>query len=202
MRFALNVYLYKIHQLQELKPGDNDLLERFALKFLARMEVVQNWPKSILRTDETHFNIWRTVNTHNCRIWSTDNSHQVLQMFQNSPHINAWISFTVTIVTGPFFKGNQSAEIKSQFRKCSPLSEHFTTYIQSRTRTCRCLVTIKFQQDDALPHIASEVQSLLRCHVALSIMDFLQDGLHLHPIKPREIFSSGVISKITFIKET
>ena len=25
IQFTLNAYLYKIHQLQELKPGDNDL---------------------------------------------------------------------------------------------------------------------------------------------------------------------------------
>ena len=39
MGFGLNAYLCKINRLQELKPGDNDLQETFALTDLARMEV-------------------------------------------------------------------------------------------------------------------------------------------------------------------
>ena len=51
MRFVLNVYPYKILQLQEwpiTRPGDNDFQETFALMFLARMELEQNWPWNIL----------------------------------------------------------------------------------------------------------------------------------------------------------
>ena len=47
MRFALNAYLHKIHRLQGLKPGNNNLLETSALTFLARMEVEKNWLQNI-----------------------------------------------------------------------------------------------------------------------------------------------------------
>ena len=59
------------------------------LTFLARMEMEQNWPWNILWTDEAHFYVCGTVNTYNCRIWSTENPHQVQQMPLNSPHITA-----------------------------------------------------------------------------------------------------------------
>ena len=74
MQLAFNAYTYKIHLLQELKCGDNVLWEMFALTFLTWMEVEHDWPWNT--ADEAHFYMCRTINTHNCHMWSTENPHQ------------------------------------------------------------------------------------------------------------------------------
>ena len=165
MRIALNAYPYKIQRLQELKPGDNDLRETFALTFLARMEVEQNWPYNILWTDEAHFYMRGTVNTHNCRIWSTEIPHQVQQMPLNSPHVTAWIGFTATFMIGPYF----CEEITPQGPKtCSVTAARYRKMLEDMVipelQQRGCLATVTFQQDGAPPHIAREVQNLLRRH--------------------------------------
>lgn len=51
MLIALKAYQYKIRRFQELKRGDNDLRETFALTFLAQMEVDKNWQLKSVWTD-------------------------------------------------------------------------------------------------------------------------------------------------------
>ena len=63
MQFILNAYRCKIHPLKELKPGGNNLRETFSLKFLAHMELEQNWPWNILKIEKAHFYMGRTVIT-------------------------------------------------------------------------------------------------------------------------------------------
>ncbi|GFU68677.1 uncharacterized protein TNCV_308921 [Trichonephila clavipes] len=85
MRNILRYYPYKLLLLQELLPHDFETRHLFSLQFLARLEVDPEWPWNILWTDEAHFHLDGSVNTHNCRIWESDNLHSTLQVPLHSP---------------------------------------------------------------------------------------------------------------------
>ena len=66
VRNILRYYPYKIGHAQELLPSDLSARATFALEFLARMEMDDDWPWKILRTDEAHFHLTGYVSTQNC----------------------------------------------------------------------------------------------------------------------------------------
>ncbi|GFU79014.1 uncharacterized protein TNCV_308541 [Trichonephila clavipes] len=73
------------------------------LWFLARLEVDPEWPWNILWTDEAHFHLDGSVNTHNCRIWETDNPHSTLRVPLHSPKVTVWCGFSASFILGPYF---------------------------------------------------------------------------------------------------
>ncbi|GBM00545.1 hypothetical protein AVEN_77355-1 [Araneus ventricosus] len=81
LRNILHCYPYKISHVQELFPSDLPARETFALEFLARMELDNEWPWKILWTDEAYFHLTGYVNTQNCRIWATENPLETLYHF-------------------------------------------------------------------------------------------------------------------------
>ncbi|GFX34552.1 uncharacterized protein TNCV_3657901 [Trichonephila clavipes] len=72
--------------------NDREKRLTFALTFLARVEVDASWPWKILWSDEVHFHLSGTVNTHNCRIWDTENSRTFQEIPLHSPRAfpTAW----------------------------------------------------------------------------------------------------------------
>ncbi|GFW81413.1 uncharacterized protein TNCV_377611 [Trichonephila clavipes] len=80
MRNILRYYPYKLQFVQELLPHE----------FLARLEGDPEWPWNILWTDEAHFHLDGSVNTHNCRIWETDSPHSILRVPLHSPKVTVW----------------------------------------------------------------------------------------------------------------
>lgn len=99
---VLRYYPYKLSLLQQLLPADLDSRQTFALRFLARVELQDEWPWNILWTDEAHFHLEGAVNTHNCRIWAATNPHAFLQIPLHSSHVTVWCGFTATFSVGPF----------------------------------------------------------------------------------------------------
>ncbi|GFV86879.1 uncharacterized protein TNCV_2198311 [Trichonephila clavipes] len=84
----------------------HDETDLFSLQFLARLEVDPEWPWNILWTDEAHFHLDGSVNTHNCRIWETDNPHSTLQVPLHSPKVTVWCGFSSSFILGPYFSRN------------------------------------------------------------------------------------------------
>src|SRR5215813_6425209 len=76
LRRVLHYYPYKISCTQELKPNEFDKRLTFAVTFLARMEMDDAFPWTILWGDEAHFHLSEFVNTHNCRIWASEQPRQ------------------------------------------------------------------------------------------------------------------------------
>ncbi|GFV35673.1 uncharacterized protein TNCV_1892831 [Trichonephila clavipes] len=75
----------------------------FALTFLARVEVDASWSWKILWSGEAHFHLSGTVNTHNCRIWDTENPRTFQEIPLHSQKVTVWCGFTATFILGPFF---------------------------------------------------------------------------------------------------
>ncbi|GFU61856.1 uncharacterized protein TNCV_375141 [Trichonephila clavipes] len=88
MQNIIRYYPYKLQFVQELLPHDFETRHLFSLQFLAHLEVDPEWPWNILWTDEAHFHLDGLVNTHNCRIWETDNPHATLRVTLHSPKSN------------------------------------------------------------------------------------------------------------------
>ncbi|GFU00492.1 uncharacterized protein TNCV_1692691 [Trichonephila clavipes] len=103
MRNILLYYPYKLQFLQELLPHDFETRHLFSLQFLARLEVDPEWPWNILWTDEAHFHLDGSVNTHNCRIWETDNPHSTLRVPLHSPKVTVWCGFSASFILGTYF---------------------------------------------------------------------------------------------------
>ncbi|GFW06277.1 uncharacterized protein TNCV_37511 [Trichonephila clavipes] len=103
MRNILRYYPYKLQFVQELLPHDFETRHLFSLQFLARLEVDPEWPWNILSTDEAHFHLDGSVNTHNCRIWETDNPHSTLRVPLHSPKVTVWCGFSASL---PYFSRN------------------------------------------------------------------------------------------------
>ncbi|GFV44052.1 DUF4817 domain-containing protein [Trichonephila clavipes] len=59
--------------VEDVATADLPVREIFALEFLARMEEHNEWLWKILWSYEAHFHPSGYVNTHNCRICSTEN---------------------------------------------------------------------------------------------------------------------------------
>ncbi|GFX07811.1 alkaline phosphatase, germ cell type [Trichonephila clavipes] len=103
MRNILRYYPYKLQFVQELLPHDFETRHLFSLQFLARLEVDPEWPWNILWTDEAHFDLDGSVNTHNCRIWETDNPHSTIQIPLHSPKGTVWCGLLASFILGPYF---------------------------------------------------------------------------------------------------
>ncbi|GFS83592.1 uncharacterized protein TNCV_1658011 [Trichonephila clavipes] len=86
LRKVVHFFPYKIRHNQQLMANDREKRLTFALTFLARVEVDAAWPWKILWSDEAHFHLSGTVNTHNCRISDTDFhfTHRKLQSGMDS----------------------------------------------------------------------------------------------------------------------
>ena len=72
----------------------------FANWTLSEFEENQQWLLYILWTDEAHFILHGTINTHNCRIWTKENLHACTEEPLQAPHITVWCDFTSEIIVG------------------------------------------------------------------------------------------------------
>ncbi|GFU60287.1 uncharacterized protein TNCV_3404331 [Trichonephila clavipes] len=133
--------------------------------FLTRLEVDPEWPWNILWTDEAHFHLDGSVNTHNCRIWETDNPHFTLQVPLYSPKVTVWSGFSTSFILGKYFfekigAGGPVTCYTTGQRYASLLRNKIIPDLQAR----QCLSRTIFMQDGAPPHITRCVKDVLQHH--------------------------------------
>ncbi|GFX94615.1 uncharacterized protein TNCV_3088441 [Trichonephila clavipes] len=105
-----------------------------------------DWMSNLLWTDEAHFTLRGSVNTHNCRIWATKNPR--------------------TVVETPLHDEKVTEMRDSGFVTATVTGERYADMLQNRiipSLTDKHLLerTI-FMQDGAPPHISRRVKDLLR----------------------------------------
>ncbi|GFX76820.1 uncharacterized protein TNCV_1952611 [Trichonephila clavipes] len=163
MRNILRYYPYKLQLVQELLPHDFETRHLFSLQFLARLEIDPEWLWNILWTDEAHFHLDGSVNTHNCRILESDNPHSTLQVPLHSPKVTVRCGFSTSFILGPYFfeelvaVGPVTCSITGQ-RYASLLRNNIIPSLQA----CQCLSRIIFMQDGTPPHITRCVKDVLK----------------------------------------
>ena len=100
LRKVIYFYPFEINCL-ELRNFDNQKRLVFALTFLAKMEVDDNWSWKILWGDEALFYQNGTVNAQNCRIRNDESLNVVKNIPLHSPKVTVRCTFTAEIVIGP-----------------------------------------------------------------------------------------------------
>ncbi|GFW50757.1 uncharacterized protein TNCV_3443991 [Trichonephila clavipes] len=149
----------------ELFPHDSETRHLFSLQFLSRLEVDPECPWNIICTDEAHFHLDGSVNTHNCRIWETDNPLSTLRVPLHSTKVTVWWGFSASFILGPYFfeelgaGGSVTCSITGQ-RYASLLRNKIIPDLQAR----QCLSRIIFMQDGAPPHITRYVKDVIKHH--------------------------------------
>ena len=163
LRITLKMYPYKLQHNQELKPPDFDSRRDFANWVFNKMDEQHDWLHTVLWTDEAHFTLSGAVNTHNCRVWTTENPHAFVEIPLHQPKVTVWCGFTADFIIGPFFfeevtqTGFKTVSVTGQ-RYAAMLQNNIIPELQAR----QALQTVTFMQDGAPPHIALSVQHLLR----------------------------------------
>ncbi|GFY09453.1 transposable element tc3 transposase [Trichonephila clavipes] len=180
-KHILRYYPYKLQLVQELLAHNFETRHLFSLQFLARLEVDPEWPWNIIWTDEAHFHLDGSVNTHNCRIWESDNPHSTLQVPLHSPKVTVWCGFSTSFILGPYFfeelgaGGPVTCSITGQ-RYASLLGNKIFPDLQARQRLSRII----FMQNGAPPHITRCVKDVLKHHFTEERV-ISRQFLHLRP---------------------
>ncbi|GFW83238.1 embryonic protein UVS.2 [Trichonephila clavipes] len=178
-------YPYKLQVMQELLPHDFETRHLFSLRFLARLEVDPEWPWYILWTDEAHFHLDGSVNTHNCRIWETENLYSTLQVPLLSPKVTVGCGFSASFILDPYFfkelgaGGPVTCSITGQLY-ASLLRKKFIPDLQAR----QCLSRIIFMQDGAPTHITRCVKVVFKHH-------FTEEGVISRQIRSKRFLTLG-----------
>ncbi|GBO06573.1 hypothetical protein AVEN_155618-1 [Araneus ventricosus] len=106
---------------------------------------------NILWSDEAHFYLHGTVNTHNCRMWDSQNPHAFQQIPLESSKPVVWCGFTASFILVLYFcveNGVNAAVTRSiNAQRYRTMLLNFVI-LQLR----RCLQSIVFMQDGAFPH--------------------------------------------------
>jgi hypothetical protein len=165
LRNILHCYPYKITHVQELLQADLPARHTFALAFLARMEVDNDWPWNVLWTDEAHFHLQGYVNTQNCRIWATENPHANHPVPLHSAKVTVWCGFTASFILGPYFFEERGPAGPVT---CTVNGRRYESLLRTDVipalRQRGCVGGTVFMQDGAPPHIALPVKRLLTEH--------------------------------------
>ncbi|GFX12675.1 uncharacterized protein TNCV_3157961 [Trichonephila clavipes] len=165
LRKVVHSFPYKIRHNHQLMANDREKRLTFALAFLARVEVDTSWSWKIQCSDEAHFHLSGTINTHNCRIWDTENPRTFQEIPLHSPKVTVWCGFTATFLLGPFFfeetTHNDPVTCTVTTRMYKNMLENF---VAPQMLQHQCLDSITFMQDGAPPHIGLCEQQFLRQH--------------------------------------
>lgn len=102
---------YRIHLLQQLSEDDFDRRLQFCEDVMQRIDNNNQFCSNILFSDEASFELYGTVNRHNCRYWSDTNPHWSFESKTQYPQkLNIWAGILRNRIVGPFFiDGNLNA---------------------------------------------------------------------------------------------
>ncbi|XP_025267674.1 uncharacterized protein LOC112639065 [Camponotus floridanus] len=146
---------YKIHPVQELSEDDFDRRVEFCEDVMQRIDMDPEFATKIVFSDEATFELNGNINRHNCRFWSDENPHWMIEAHTQHPEkLNVWTGLLAERVIGPFFiDGNLTAE---KYR--TMLERDIVPAIQ---RVGDNFNEIWFQQDGAPAHYGRGVREYL-----------------------------------------
>lgn len=150
---------YKMKILQELGDDDPDRRIQFCELMTEEIRREPSLTKNICFSDESSFFLNGNVNKQNCRYWSDENPHIVVEGHtQNPQKLNVWCGILGDKIIGPFFiDGNLTGDAYVEM-----LNNLIEPSIVNEVENQRDLGgnlnlnedLIHFQQDGAPPHYA------------------------------------------------
>jgi hypothetical protein len=87
----LRLRAYKLQLLHHIKPDDHRKRTDFTVEMLSRIEENDSYLDLVLFSDESTFHVCGKVNRNNCRIWGSENPHQVIGYERDTPKLNVWL---------------------------------------------------------------------------------------------------------------
>jgi len=122
--------------------------ELTAVEMLSHIEE-NNYLDLVLFSDESTFHVCGKLNRHNCRIWGSENPHQVIEYERDTPKLNVWLGLHKHGVIGPFF-----------FME-STVTGHSYLNMLENFAIPQIPPGFIFQQDGAPPHFHRDVTTFL-----------------------------------------
>jgi hypothetical protein len=145
----LKLHAYKVQIIQQLKPDDRPKREKFANDILNLIDEDNDFLQRVCFSGEATFHVSGTVNTHNLRIWGSENPHFLREHIRDSPKINVCCGLMHDRMIGPFFfvENTVSANVYLDM-----LTNYAIPQLQDR------LPNVIFQQDGVPPHWVIDVR--------------------------------------------
>ena len=146
-------------------PEDRNTRFEFALRFLARLEVDDEWPWWILWLDESHFHLHSDINVHIYCIWTDANPHVGQQIPLHSTKVIVLCGITAPFITSLYFyEGvgrNGLTTYSVNYNRYVDMLENFVIpQLQQRN----CIDSTIFMQDSGPSHIWRQVKDFLHYH--------------------------------------
>ena len=118
-----------------------------------------DFSKTIIFSDEAHFDFGGYVNKHNCRIWGTENPHAYVEKPMHPKRVTVWCGFWSRGIIGPFLFENEQGEAVTVNGDCyrAIFNEFLFTKIEEED-----IGNIWFQQGGATCHTAGGTIDVLR----------------------------------------
>jgi len=144
---------YKIQLLQKLNEDDPDRRSEFCYRALEMYHNDNEFPNTILFTDEANFYLNGEVNKQNMRFWSDENPHWMdPAKEQGSAKVMVWCGIWNGQIIGPFFFDH------------TVNAENYLQMLQTQMMPILqrgAILPTWFQQDGAPPHYAILVRDWL-----------------------------------------
>lgn len=153
---------YKVQLVHELNEDDSDRRIEFCEIMEARCLLDPSFKKNILFSDESTFFLNGTVNRQNCRYWSRENPHWMMEANTQYPRkVNVWAGIINNQIIGPYFfnetlNGERYLEFLNNF-----LVPTLKRLFPDNDNPDQIDRNIWYQQDGAPPHFAVEVRAYL-----------------------------------------
>ena len=96
LHYFLHLKAYHIQDLQE----DYAAWEAKCADLVQAAEE-EGLMNNVLFSDEATFHTCDLVNRHNCRIWATEQPHEIREWQRDTPKVNVWLGITKSTVYGP-----------------------------------------------------------------------------------------------------
>lgn len=155
----LGLKAYKIQLVQELKPLDHPMRQRFGLWALEQLQIDPFFYRKIVFSDEAHFWLNGYVNKQNCRIWADEQPEVTHELLMHPEKCTVWCGVWAGGIIGPyFFKNAEGQRVNvngANYR--AMINELLLPTIQDIG-----VADLWFQQDGATCHTARQTIDLLR----------------------------------------
>ena len=154
LRKRLHLKAYKLSIVQHLTNADKVVRKEFCMQMFQRIQDDGKFLDSVIFSDESTFHVSGRVNTHNCRIWGSENPRVSLEHVRDSPKVNVFCALSKERVYGPFFFMETTI---TGIVYLDMLQEFLIPQLDEDDQEGR----IHFQQDGAPPHYLGEVREYL-----------------------------------------
>lgn len=126
LRIDLHLHPYKIQLRQFIDADDHKDRRTFANWALERLDADPNFFRKIIFSDEANFHLDGYVNKQNCRIWGSENPHQVAQTPLHPQKVNVWCGLWAGGIIGPyFFENDRGAFVTTNSDRYHEMLEYF-----------------------------------------------------------------------------